>query len=140
MQPETIAVETGDYAAKPNGWQKLWGWGGLVGLAALMLPIPLVVAQGIAQSYAMDAISDDWRLGLPVGLPVLGGIIASGLFRHTLTHGARNVYDRVMSVVGLGALAGWAAGFAYTFLAPFDASGNFGSDGGTDLRLFYALH
>jgi hypothetical protein len=139
-QAETFTVETAERDLKPNGWQLFWGWVALVMLAALMVPIPLVVAQGIAQSYAMDAISDDWRLGLPVGLPVLGGIIASGLFRHTLTHGARNVYDRVMSVVGLGALAGWAGGFAYTFLAPFDASGIFGSEGGTGLQGFYALH
>ncbi len=139
-EPEVNAIASAETEGTPSGWNKFWGGVGLVGLGALLLPIPLIVSQGIAQSYALDSISDDWRLGIPVGIPVLCGILASGLLRQTLSHNARINYDRFVSVAGVVALGGWAAGFAHTFLAPFDAVDAFGGESGIDLRLFYAIH
>jgi len=138
-QPETHTLIVKETFGKPSGWTVFSGWLGLALLAILLTPIPVVVSMGIAQSYVFEAVSDDWRLGIPFGLPALGGILASGLLRQTLSHGARDIYDRIVSVAGLAALAGWAGGYAYTFLAPLDLTGGFGAgSSGNDLRLFYA--
>ena len=140
-QPETHAVASTEKVCKPCGWTGFSGWLSVTSLGVLMIPVPVVVSMGIAQSFAFEAVADDWRLGIPFGLPVLGGILASSLLRQTLTHGARDAYDRIVSVGGLAALAGWAGSYAYTFLAPLDMSGGFGgSGGGGDLRIFYGAH
>lgn len=139
-EPVVNSVETTAFDEKPNPWQRFWGWLALLGLLCLVFPIPVVVAQGISQSFAFDPISEDWRLGLPVGLPVVAGILAGGLLRQTLSLGARAVYDRFVSVLGIAALAAWSGAYAYTFLAPFNVADIFAGGGGTDLRLFYGMH
>lgn len=139
-EPETQTLTIKETIGKPCGWNAFSGGLGLGALGALLTPIPVVVSMGIAQSLVFDAVSDDWRLGIPFGVPALGAILASGLLRQTLSHGARDVYDRIISGAGLVALAGWTGGYAYTFLAPVDLSGGPDAALGGDLRLFYAAH
>ncbi|WP_417518001.1 hypothetical protein [Minwuia sp.] len=139
--PETTEVESAERLVKPNWWMRCNGFLALAFLLALFVPIPALIAQGIAESQTLIPIARDWRLGLPVGIAPLAGIIASSLLRHTLTARARTSYDRFISVAGIGALGLWAAGYAVTFLVPLDGSGTFGGSAShVDLRPFYAIH
>lgn len=137
-RPETRSVLTSETFGEQSLWLKMTGIVALLFLALLLTPIPIVVAQGIAQSFAFEAIANDWRLGIPFGLPALGGIIMAGLLRQTLRPAKQDTYDRIVPALGVLALIGWAAGFAYTFLGPI--TDNFGGSMSTDLRFFYFGH
>lgn len=141
-EPEIRSITTSESFGKPDGGTVFSRWLSVAMGTTMLVPIPLVVSLGIAESYVFEAVSDDLRFGLPFGLPVLGGIVASGLLRHTLSHGARDLYDRVVSVGSIVALAAWSGAYAYTFLAPVDLTGgNIAAElGFTDSRIYYLAH
>jgi len=135
-EPETISVIEKEKTTKPAGWTRFSGWLALFSMLVLLLPMPFVIAQGIAQSYIFDFISDDWTLGIPFGLAALCSIFGSGLLRLTLSHNKQIGYDRTVSIATLFALTAWAVTFALTFLAP-DTSGSGFASGREDAALHY---
>ena len=139
-RPELRCVLTNEQFGDQCTWHSVTGWLAVVFLALLLLPIPLVVAQGIAQSYAFEPIADDWLLGIPFGIPALAGIMAASLLRQTLRPAPKNLYDRIIPVLGVAALIAWAAGLAFTFLTPVSVSQGFAAQVGPDLTYFYFGH
>lgn len=134
----TVTTLSSEPIAKPHWFKRLSGGVlGLVGVAALA-PIPFVVASGIYESDAIEAVVEWPAAGLLYGIAPLAGGLALHELRNCFTSDRlRRVFDIAIYSSAVLSLGYWAQLFGPTFLE--NAGGSFGAaaKAGASLSDFY---
>lgn len=121
-----ITVASNTEVCEPHWVKKVAGKGlGIVGIT-MLLPIPVVVAAGMAESDAIAMVADEPLTGLLYGIAPIGAALSvHGLKECFRSNSVRKAFDLLIYGGALASAGAWAMLFGPTFLA--DAASGFGA-------------
>ena len=121
-----VTVASNEEVCRPHWIKRVAGTVmGVVGIGMLM-PIPIVVASGMAESDAISMVFDQPLLGVLYGIGPVGGAISIHALREAFeSRSARKLFDLVLYSTAIAATGTWAMLFGPTFLE--DAASGFGA-------------
>lgn len=133
LEPVIIVVSN-EEVCEPHWIKRLAGRGlGLFGVA-MLIPIPIVVAAGMAESDAISMVTEKPLMGLLYGIAPVGAAMSiHGLKECFRSKRVRQLFDLTIYGGALMAAGAWATLFGPTFLA--DAASGFGAAAESDASL-----